>query len=157
MKKGTLFLKIAIFSLGAPVLAICLFLLFKVFTDPINPQYGHILYPIVSGLLLSAIPFYIALYCSYKLLNYIDNEEAFSSLSVTALKKIKRCAMMICGLYVVILPFAYLLAKVDDAPGVIIISMVPIFASTVIALFAALLQKLLQTAIHYKIENDLTV
>jgi hypothetical protein len=55
------------------------------------------------------------------------------------------------------LPFVYLVADLDDAPGLMIIGMVPIFASLVIAVFAAVLQKLLQEAIDIKSENDLIV
>lgn len=42
-------------------------------------------------------------------------------------------------------------------PGIIVIGMVLIFASMVIAVFAAVLQKLLKVAIDIKSENDLTV
>lgn len=55
------------------------------------------------------------------------------------------------------MPFVYFLAEKDDAPGLIIIGFVPIFASIVIAVFAAVLQRLLQEAINIKSENDLTV
>jgi hypothetical protein len=97
------------------------------------------------------------LYKAFKLLSYIDKNQAFSELSVIALKKIKFCAMTISGLYVIILPFVFLVADLDDAPGLIIIGMVPIFASMVIAVFAAVLQRLLQEAIDIKSENDLIV
>lgn len=55
------------------------------------------------------------------------------------------------------MPFVYIVAEKDDAPGLIIIGMVPLFASMVIAVFTAVLQKLLKTAIEIKAENDLTV
>ncbi|SFF04543.1 Protein of unknown function [Paenibacillus algorifonticola] len=55
------------------------------------------------------------------------------------------------------MPLFYLLAEKDDAPGIIVIGMVMIFASMVIAVFAAVLQKLLKEAIDIKSENDLTV
>ena len=106
---------------------------------------------------VSVIPFFIALYQAFKLLSYIDKNQSFSELSVTSLKKIKFCAITISGLYVVIMPFVFLVADLDDAPGLIIIGMVPVFASMVIAVFAAVLQRLLQEAIHIKSENDLTV
>jgi hypothetical protein len=53
--------------------------------------------------------------------------------------------------------FIYLFADKDDAPGLILIGMVPIFTAMVIAVFAAVLQKLLKSAIDMKSENDLTV
>ncbi|MFD2618113.1 DUF2975 domain-containing protein [Terrilactibacillus laevilacticus] len=158
MKHGsTLFLKIAVFLIGTPVLALCIFGLIKLANNPVNPNYAHILYPILIGMYVSAVPFYMALYQAFKLLSYIDKNKAFSELSVKALKNIKFCAMTISGLYVVMMPFVYLVADLDDAPGLIIIGMVPIFASMVIAVFAAVLQRLLKEAIDIKSENDLTV
>ncbi|WHZ59965.1 DUF2975 domain-containing protein [Metabacillus hrfriensis] len=158
MKHGsTLFLKIAVFLIGTPVLALCIFGLPWLANNPANPDYAHILYPILIGMYVSAIPFYIALYKAFKLLSYIDKNQAFSELSVKALKKIKFCAMTISGLYVVIMPFVFLVADLDDAPGLIIIGMVSIFASMVIAVFAAVLQRLLKEAIDIKSENDLIV
>jgi hypothetical protein len=78
-------------------------------------------------------------------------------MSVDALKKIKNCAITISGLYVVIIPFVFMIAEWDDAPGLVLINLVIIGASMVIAVFAAVLQRLLQEAIDIKTENDLTV
>ncbi|WP_210471528.1 DUF2975 domain-containing protein [Sporosarcina sp. 6E9] len=158
MKRGsTFFLKIAVFLIGAPVLALGIFGVTYLVNNPANPDYAHILYPIVIGMYVSVIPFFVALYQAFKLLSYIDKSQAFSDMSVVALKKIKYCALIISGLYAVILPFVFLVADLDDAPGLVIIGMVPVFASMVIAVFAAVLQRLLQEAITIKSENDLTV
>jgi hypothetical protein len=147
----------AVFLIGTPVLALSVYGLIWLANNPANPDYAHMLYPIVIGIYVSVIPFFAALYQAFKLLSYIDNNQAFSELSVKALKKIKFCAMTISGLYVVILPFVFLVAQLDDAPGLIIVGMVPAFASMVIAVFSAVLQKLLKDAIDIKSENDLTV
>jgi hypothetical protein len=157
MKRETLFLKVAVIFIGIPILGLCILGLPWLANNPVNPDYAHILYPIVIGMYVSAIPFYIALYQAFKIISYIDKNNAFSELSVKALKNIKYCAITISTLYVVMLPFVYLVAEKDDAPGLIIIGMVPIFASTVIAVFAAVLQKLLKNAIDIKSENDFTV
>ncbi len=158
MKRGsTLFLRIAVFLIGTPVLALGIFGLTWLPKNPINPDYAHILYPILIGMYVSAIPFFIALFQAFKLLSSIDKNQAFSELSIKSLKNIKFCAITISGLYVVILPFIYLVADLDDAPGLIIIGTVPAFASMVIAVFAAVLQRLLQEAIDIKSENDLIV
>jgi hypothetical protein len=158
MKRGsTLFLRMAVFLIGTPVLALAIFGLTWLPKNPANPDYAYILYPIVIGMYVSAIPFFVALYQAFKLLSYIDKNQAFSELSVKALKNIKICAMTISGLYLVILPFVFLVAELDDAPGLVIIGMVPVFASMVIAVFAAVLQRLLKEAIDIKSENDLTV
>jgi hypothetical protein len=158
MKRGTtLFLKIAVILIGIPILALSIFGLPWLANNPANPDYAHILYPILIGMYISVVPFYFALYQAFKLLCYIDKNKAFSQISVKALKNIKYCAITISALYLVIMPFVYLVAEKDDAPGLIIIGMVPIFASMVIAVFAAVLQKLLKEAIDIKSENDLTV
>ncbi|WP_158737782.1 DUF2975 domain-containing protein [Alteribacillus sp. YIM 98480] len=158
MKRGsTLFLRLAVFLIGTPVLALCIFGLPWLANNPINPDYAHILYPITVIMYVSVIPFIVALYQAFRLLSYIDKNKAFSSISVRALKNIKYCANTISGLYVAGLPFFYIFAELDDAPGLVIIGMIPIFASMVIAVFAAILQKLLQEAIDIKSENDLIV
>lgn len=158
MKKySTTFLKMAVILIGLPALALCIFGVYWLIDNPANPIYANMLYPIIAVIYISAIPFFIALYQALKLLSYIDKNKAFSQASVKALKNIKYCAMTISALYVLIMPFVYLLAEKDDAPGLILMGMVPIFASMIIAVFAAVLQRLLQDAIDLKSENDLTI
>jgi len=161
-QKSTLFLKISIFLIGIPVLALCIFFLPQIAIEAMNQaQNGAELAYVVFGILFimygSAIPFYVALYQGLLLLSYIDKNEAFSELSVSALKKIKNCAKLIFGLYVVALPLIFIIAEWDDAPGLALLGLVIIGASLVIAVFAAVLQRLLQEAIDIKTENDLTV
>ncbi|MCI2257123.1 DUF2975 domain-containing protein [Domibacillus sp. PGB-M46] len=163
MKRGsTLFLKIAVILMGIPVLALCLFLLPQIANEANEAaergaDVAFVVYGILMVMYVSTVPFYIALYQAFKLLSYIDKNKAFSKLSVRALKNIKNCAIIISGLYVLALPLVYIMAEIDDAPGLVLIGMVPIFASTVIAVFAAVLQRLLQEAIDIKSENDLIV
>ncbi|MBJ8053582.1 DUF2975 domain-containing protein [Bacillus cereus] len=154
---STLFLKIAVIFIGVPVLALCIFGLPWLANNPVNPDYSHILYPIVTIMYVSVIPFFVALYQAFRLLSYIDKKIAFSELSVRALKSIKYCAITISILFVVSMPFFYLMAEIDDAPGIILLGLVIIFTSMVIAVFAAVLQKLLKDAIDIKSDNDLTV
>ncbi len=158
MKKvTTLFLKLAVILIGIPVLALGIWGVFELIKNPVNPEYAHILYPIVIGIYVSAIPFYMALYQALRILGYIDKNEAFSEVSIKALSRIKKDAIVISIVYVLMVPFIFLLAQIEDAPGLILFGMVPIFASIVIAVFAAVLQRLLQQAIDIKSENDLTV
>ncbi|MCC0768107.1 DUF2975 domain-containing protein [Bacillus pacificus] len=160
MKQGsTLFLKTAVILMGIPVLAMCIFLVPNIgnFAAELYPEMAYIKYLVFINLYATAIPYYFALYQTFKLLNYIDKNNAFSELSVKALKNIKYSALAISVLYVLGMPLFYLVAERDDAPGIIIIGMIIIFASMVIAVFAAVLQRLLKDAIDVKSENDLTV
>ncbi|MEG6510294.1 DUF2975 domain-containing protein, partial [Desulforamulus ruminis] len=99
MKRETLFLKVVVFLIGIPVLALCLFGLPWLANHPVNPDYAHMLYPTLIGIYATAIPYYFALYQAFKLLSYIDKNKAFSELSVKALKNIKYCAIIISSLY----------------------------------------------------------
>ena len=160
MKRGTtLFLKLAVILIGIPVLALCIFLVPEIakFAAELYPDMTYINVLVYIDFYASALPFYFALYQAIKLLSYIDKNKAFSELSVRALKIIKYCAITISSLYVLGLPLFYLIAEKDDAPGIIVIGMVLVFAPLVIAVFAAVLQRLLREAIDIKSENDLTV
>jgi hypothetical protein len=148
-----MFLRAVIFLIGAGVLALCIFVLPVGIRSDVTGFYR----PILMGMYGPAIPFFIALYQGLILLRLIDTNTAFSPTSVAALKKIKFCALIISGLYALGMPYIYYAAEIDDAPGVIAIGLVIIFASIVIAVFAAVLQQLLQNAIDIKRENDLTV
>ncbi|NTU15715.1 DUF2975 domain-containing protein [Bacillus subtilis] len=158
-RMSTIFLKIALVLIGIPILALCIFLVPKVanYSAELFPNIAYIKYLVFIYLYVTAIPFYFALYQAFKLLSYIDKNKAFSSLSVRALKNIKYCAVTISIFYAAGMPVFYLMAEIDDAPGIIVIGLVIIFASMVIAVFAAVLQKLLKEAIDIKSENDLTV
>jgi len=149
MKRETLFLKIVVFLIGLPVLALCIFGL------PSLADYLH--YPVLTGMYAAAVPYFFALYQTLKLLSYIDLNKAFSGLSVGALKNIKYCAIAISILYAGLTPLLIPIADQDDAPGVVALGLVITFAAMVIAVFAAVLQKLLKNAIDIKSENDLTV
>jgi len=161
-RSSTIFLRVAVIFIGIPVLAICLFLLPQIANEANEAaergaDVANAVYALLMVMYVSVIPFYFALYQSFNILNYIDKNQAFSELSVSALKKIKNCAIIISGLYVVALPFVAVLAEIDDAPGLVLVGMLMIFAPLVVAVFAALLQRLLQEAIDIKSENDLIV
>ncbi|MFB4168188.1 DUF2975 domain-containing protein [Virgibacillus sp. JSM 102003] len=159
MKRGsTLFLKLAVILIGVPILGLCIFGLPILAREAAeSSEFAYVLYGILIVMYASAIPFFVALYQAFKLLGYIDKNKAFSELSVKVLKNIKYCAITISGLYVVGMPFFYIFAELDDAPGVILVGTLFILAPMVIAVFAAVLQRLLQEAITIKSENELTV
>ncbi|ACA39929.1 Hypothetical yoaS protein [Lysinibacillus sphaericus C3-41] len=142
--------------MGLPVFALCIWVVPRVALD--TAQHSPILTIVaLLGVYATAIAYFVALYTTIKLLSYIDQNIAFSELSVKALINIKYCAIIISSVYVVGMPLIYYAAEVDDAPGLILIGMVIICASFVVAAFDAVLQKLLENAIDIKSENDLTV
>jgi hypothetical protein len=159
LKPETLFLKLTVVLMGIPVLALCIFLVPELskLAAQLLPKFEAIRILVSIVFYASAIPFYFALYQAFKLLRYIDKNEAFSEISVNALRKIKFSAITISTLHLLVLPLFFLFAEMDDAPGVVIVGLIIPFASMVIAIFAAVLQKLLKNAIDIKSENDLTI
>ncbi|UJF26675.1 DUF2975 domain-containing protein [Planococcus sp. 107-1] len=159
MKRETIFLKLVIVLMALPAIAICIFVVppMSNFVGEILPKWNFLQYVFMLALYGSALAYFTALYQTLKLLGYIDKGIAFSELSVKALKNIKYCALAITVLFVLNLPIILYTAEVDDAPGLGGLGMIITFGAIVIAVFAAVLQKLLQNAIDIKSENDLTV
>lgn len=154
MQRGsTMFLRVAILFVGLAVLAVCTLALPEGLREGSDAGFG----PIFWLMYLTAVPFFAALYQTLKLLSYIDLNRAFSVASVTALKHIKYCAFAVSALYALGMPYIYIMAEQEDAPGVLVIGLVFAGTSLMIAVFAAVLEKLLQSAIAMKSENDLTV
>jgi len=153
MKRSpTIFLRAVIYLIGLAVAGLCVILL----GVGISGNAGMFL-PLMLGMLAAAVPFFFALYQGLLLLSYIDKNGAFSELSIKAIRKIKYCAGVISVLYALMMPYIIYISEKDDAPGGVVIGLVLIFAPFVIAVFAAVLERLLQNAIDIKSENDLTV
>lgn len=153
MKHGsTLFLKVVIYLLGLGVLGLCIIIGGVIFGG--SP--GMFL-PILAGVFATTLPFFFALYNGYLLLSYVDANTAFSERSVRAIHRIKICAFTISLLYALMLPYIVYLAEIDDAPGAVLVGLVLTLVPLIVAVFAAVLQKLLRSAMDLKSENDLTV
>ncbi|QKS70402.1 DUF2975 domain-containing protein [Paenalkalicoccus suaedae] len=158
MKQGTtLFLKISLVVVGIIILSMSLFLLPWLSQEAIviSPDLSYLQYPVLIGIYVTAIPFFIALYQSFALLKRIDEHNAFSYFSVKALKNIKQCAMTIAGLYTLGIIALFFLHALH--PSIALVGLAILFASVIIAVFASLLQKLLLQALLIKSENELTV
>jgi len=160
MKKvSTNFLRFVIILMGIGALAFCIFALPAMYKGASEdyPAVSRAVFWTMIGLYATVVPFFIALWQTLKLLSYIDQNKAFSDLSVKALRNIKYSAIIIAVVYIGIVPLLIPIADADDAPGLIPIGMVIACAPIAIAVFAEVLQRLLQNAIDIKSENDLTV
>ncbi len=149
---STLFLRVVIYLMGLGVLGLCAALLTEGSPDDGKGFAWFFVIPY-----LSVVPFLIVLWQTLRLLGFIDRGVAFSDRSVSSLKLIKYSALAISVLYASILPMMYHAAQEGDAPGILLIGLVLTFAPLAVAVFAAVLQKVLRSAIDIKSENDLTV
>lgn len=156
MKRGsTIVLRATVILIGLVVLATCIFALPRAIISELARDFDYL--PILLGMYVTAIPLFVALYQTLKLLGYIDKNEGFTQASVGAIKNIKYCAFIISALYAAGMPYIFYLADRDDAPGVAAIGFVIVGASFVIGAAAAVIQRLFQNAVDIKSENDLTV
>lgn len=155
---STVFLQAVIVLIGIVALAILIWLpltegratnldLFDIYFDKFI-LYGY----------AASIVFFVALYKAFKLLGYIGQNKVYSSDSVRTLKSIKYCAIALsilivaAGLYIRIFH-----GKEEDPAGFLAICIVTTFVSIVVGTVAAIFEKVLQTAVDMKSENDLTI
>lgn len=159
MRRETMILKIAVIMLGIPVAALSVLLLPWIARDAAQSsiRMAYVIYGILILMYISVVPFFAALYQGFRLLGYIDSNKAFSELSLKSIQKIRSCAAAISIIYLFAMPLFYIVAEIDDAPGVILVGMIFVFAQLTVAVFAAILKKLLKNAIDLKNDNELTI
>ena len=159
----TFFSRGVLYLMAFGALAICLILLPEIAREQSieDPANAYLTYPFLIGSYITSIPFFVALHHTYKLLRYIDENKAFSDLSVKALQNIKICAIAFSALIIIGALSAIGLTRsanpTEDVTHIIVLGFIFTFASSVIATFASVLQRLLQDAIRIKAENELIV
>ncbi|WP_342512137.1 DUF2975 domain-containing protein [Sporosarcina sp. FSL K6-1522] len=158
VKRGsTTFLKVIIFLIGIAVLAVCIFLFPEAARrDAIERPGDYSLYPLLVCAYGICITFSVALYQVFKLLTYIEKNNAFSELSLKSLKVIKKCAFTV--IFFILLAIVYLRVHAqftgDDAAGPISLSLMGILATSIIAAIVDALQKPLKNVPDIKSKND---
>ncbi|WP_010233566.1 DUF2975 domain-containing protein [Clostridium arbusti] len=154
---STTFLKVIIFLIGIAVLALCIYWLpeMAIRDAKVHPR-DYSIYPILGFAYGCCIAFSVALYQVFKLLNYIERNNAFSELSLKSLKVIKKSALTTIFLIVLGIVYLKVLAKVtgDDPAGPISLSLMGILAISIITAIVDVLQKLLKNILDTKLEND---
>ena len=160
MKRGsTVFLQVVIVLLGIGLLAALLWEP-QVEGRNVNATQFEIYFrdPFLAYIYLAFVPVFIGLFQLFKLLGYARRDEVFSQRCVRALQIIKYCgiatAVFILGAEAYIFVFV---RGTDDIAGGVAMGVFIIFVSAVIATTAAVFERILQTAVDIKSENDLTV
>lgn len=120
-----------------------------------NPEFAYLRYPVLTSMIVTTLPFYVALMKANKLLNLIQNKEAFTDASVKALKVISYCGIAIAASYGCLTVGLLLVGALH--PGIFIAIAMLVVTSMTISFFANLLKILLEEALSYKNEVDLTV
>jgi hypothetical protein len=160
MRKGsTLFLQVVIVLIGIGVLALMLWepqiegrnahaTLFQIYFND----------PFLAYAYAASITFFVALSQGFKLIGHVRRGEVFSQRSVKALRTIKYCGMSLVGFLVGAEAYFFIVRRGDDdIAGGVTMGLVLIFVSVVVATAAAVFERILQSAVELKSENDLTV
>lgn len=113
--------------------------------------------PFLALVYLGSIPFFVALYQALKVLGLAGQNKIFSPAAVKALRTVKFCALAIISFVVLEEIFIMLTHGNDDAAGGVFMGVLITFGSVVVATAAAMFEKILQSAVDIKSENDLTV
>jgi hypothetical protein len=156
-RDSTTFLKVIIFLVGIAVLAVCIFLLPEAARrDAIERPGDYSLYPLLVCAYGICITFSVALYQVFKLLTYIEKNNAFSELSLQSLKVIKKCAFT--AIFFILLAIVYLRVRAqftgDDAAGPISISLMGVLATSVVIAFVNVLQKPIKNVLDSQPKNN---
>ncbi|WP_107951324.1 DUF2975 domain-containing protein [Lysinibacillus parviboronicapiens] len=159
VKQGsTTFLKVIIFLIGIAMLALCIYWLPEIAIKDakVHPDTAYFLIPFLVCAYGFCITFSVALYQAFKLLTYIEKNNAFSELSLKSLKVIKKCAFTVIFLILLGIVSLKVLAKItgDDPAGPISLSLMGILATSIIAAIVDALQKPLKNVSDIKSKNN---
>lgn len=159
MKKSSIrFLQLVIILFGAAVLA---FLLLEPQMEGRNAQATlfeiYFNDPFLLYAYTASSAFFVALYQALKLLGHIGRGVAFSEQSVKTLRIIKYCALAIVGLIAVPVAYLMIVRPGDDIAGGVMLGLMLMFISVIVATAAATFERVLQSAVDLKSENDLIV
>ena len=158
-RSSTIFLQVLIVLIGIGALALML-LEPHIEGRNVNATPFEIYFkdPFLAYAYIASISFFVALYQAFKLLGYIGRNEVFSLNSVRALRTIKYCAMALVAFIVGAEAYFFIAVRgKDDIAGGVAMGLLVIFISVVVAAAAAVFERLLQSAVDMKSENDLTV
>jgi hypothetical protein len=112
--------------------------------------------PFLAYAYIGSIPFFVALYHGFKVLGFAGRNQVFSQAAVKSLRTIKFCAIAIVG-FVVGAEIFIMMHESDDRAGGVAMGVFIAFGSIVMATAAATFERILQSAVDLKSENDLTV
>jgi hypothetical protein len=103
--------------------------------------------PFLAYAYVASLPFFMALYQTFKVLGYARQHTVFSPAAVKALRTIKHCAMSIVG-FVAVGEIFIMLGNSDDRAGGVFLGILISFGSVVVASAAAVFERIVQNAVE---------
>ncbi|TCK24563.1 DUF2975 family protein [Pseudonocardia endophytica] len=114
--------------------------------------------PFLAYAYVASIALFVALYQAFRLLGYAGQGRMFTPVAVRALRIIRYCALALIVFIGAEEVYAFVVVRGrDDIAGGVALGLVMMFLCVVAAAAAAVFERVLQTAVDMKSENDLTV
>ena len=156
-RSSSMFLQFVLVLIGIGALALMLWLP-RIEGRNVNSTNFEIYFkdPFLAYMYLASTSFFLALFHGFKLLGFTGKNQVFTMAAVKSMRMIKFCALALAA-FVGIAILVILRNESDDAAGGVVMGVVIAFVSIVIAAAAALFERVLQSAVDIKSENDLTV
>ncbi|QJX80322.1 DUF2975 domain-containing protein [Priestia megaterium] len=153
VKNGsTTFLKVIIFLVGIAVLTLCFYWIpvLTIRDVKAHPGGDYSLYPLLVCAYGIFIAFSFGLFHVYKLLTFIESNNAFSKSSLKSLKVIKKCAFTAIFFIVLMIISLKVISSIsgDDSAGPISISLMSILAISIVIAVVDVLQKPLKNIVE---------
>jgi Protein of unknown function (DUF2975) len=112
--------------------------------------------PFLAYAYIASIPFFVGLYQAFKVLVCAGQDKIFTPQAVKAVRTIKYCAITMIGFVAASVIFLFFGDPEDRPAGVFIRALITV-GSIVVAIAAALFERILQTGVAVKSENNSTV
>lgn len=142
-RSSTIFLQVVVVLVGIGVLALMLWephlegrnvhaTLFQIYFND----------PFLACVYIASIPFFVALYHAFKLLEHMRRNEVLSERSVRALRAIKYCGMSLVASLVAAEAYLWIIVRgKDDIAGGVAVGLFLIFVSVAIATAAGAFER----------------
>ncbi|MCL5666165.1 MAG: DUF2975 domain-containing protein [Patescibacteria group bacterium] len=152
----TIFLQIVIVALGIVVLTAMLW-------EPhLEGRNAHSTFfeiyfkdPFLAYAYVSSLAFFIALYQTFKVLEYVRQNKTYSPTAIKALRTIKYCALTLVVLILGAEGYLFIAIRgKDDIAGGAALGLFMIFGSAIIAAVAAVFERTLQNTVNIKFKTN---
>lgn len=109
--------------------------------------------PFLAYAYIASLAFFVALYQTFRVLGYIRENKAFSQATGTALRTIKRCAIILIVSIGAPVAYLFIVRPDDDIAGGVALGLVMIFVSVVVATTAGMLERIARDAVESKFDS----
>lgn len=143
-KWASFYLKLSGIACAIPVLFFCIRILPGILAGALGeyPELLWVKYPMYFGFYLSGTLCLYVFYQTFRLLRLFDKGQMKDSMTHGILKTIRWSSLSISFVYLMMSPVIYYVADHEDAPGILLIELIILFAWIAVASLSIILESL---------------